>query len=183
MKGQARHMSKIILDTNVPVKASIAPNLCPEYELGMQKKCMEYIGQLANGSDKKLVLDADYEILKEYQNNVCKSSNMGKIFFRWLYNYFSQIQPEDFVKLKRNNCGQYIDFPYDDQTEKFDESDKKFIALANAHAEKPPIIEAADGKWLGYETAFSKYGIKIEFLDREYAKRMYEQKILKKGSK
>ena len=51
----------------------------------------------------------------------------------------------------------------------FDESDKKFIALSNAHAEKPPIIEAPDGKWLGYEAAFAKYGIVIESLDREYA--------------
>lgn len=183
MRGRKGQMSKIILDTNVPTKASISPQLCHENELEMQKKCMKYIGDLVNNKETKLVLDADFEILKEYQNNVCKNSNMGKIFFKWLYNYYNQIQPEDIIKLEKNRSGQYMDFPYDDDTENFDESDKKFIALANAHAEKPPIIEAADGKWLGYEAAFAKYGIIIEFLDRKYAQRMYEQKILNKGSK
>lgn len=176
-------MSKIILDTNVPTKASISPQLCPENELQMQKRCMKYIGELVNSKDTKLVFDADFEILKEYQNNVCKNSNMGKIFFKWLYNYYNQIQPEDIVKLKKDTSGQYADFPYDDNTKSFDESDKKFIALANAHSEKPPIVEAADGKWIGYEAAFAKYGIIIEFLDREYAQQMYEKKILNKGLK
>ena len=144
---------------------------------------MEYIENLINGKNTKLVLDAGYEILKEYERNVCKNSNMGILFYRWLYSYYGKIQPEDLIKLEKNNDGQYIDFPYDEHTKNFDESDKKFIALANAHYEKPPIIEAADGKWLGYEEAFAKYGISIEFLDRDYAKRMYEQKILNKGLK
>ena len=44
-----------------PAKASTAPNLCPQDELGIQSKCMQYIYDLIN-SDTKLVLDADYEI-------------------------------------------------------------------------------------------------------------------------
>ena len=183
MKRQNRRMSKIVLDTNVPTIASISPQLCQDKELVMQKKCVEYIGNLVKCKETKLVLDADFEILKEYQKNVCKNSNIGKIFFKWLYSYYNQIQPEDIVKLQKNKFGQYIDFPYDENTKNFDESDKKFIALSNAHAEKPPIIEASDGKWLGYEAAFAKYGIVIEFLDREYAQRMYEKKIVNKGSK
>jgi len=176
-------MSKIILDTNVPVKASVSPATCPPDELEMQRACMEYIGELVQNQNKKLVLDLDYEILKEYRNNVYKNSSMGKIFFTWLNNYLGTILPEDCLKLEKNADGQYKDYPYDEATKDFDESDKKFVALANAHADKPPIIEAADGKWLGYEAAFAKYGIHIEFLDRNYAQRMYEQKILNKGSR
>ena len=174
-------MSKIILDTNVPVKASVLSADCPLDELEMQRACIEYIGKLVQNQKIKLVLDLDYEILKEYRNNICKSSPMGNIFLKWLNNYLCTISPEDFLKLERNVNGQYKDYPYDEVTKDFDESDKKFVALANAHTEKPPIIEAADGKWLGYETAFAKYGIRIEFLDRNYAQRMYEQKILNKG--
>lgn len=176
-------MSKIILDTNVPAKASIPPNSCPEEELEMQRACMEYIRTLTTGRDKKLVLDLGHEIWKEYQNNVCKDSGMGKQFFKWLYSYYATILPQDHIKLDKDENGQYIDYPYDDDTKEFDESDKKFVAISNAHNEKPPIIEAADGKWLGYEKAFAKYGIHIEFLNREYAQKMYEQKILSKGSK
>lgn len=176
-------MRKIILDTNVPVKASVLPESCCVNELVMQKKCMEYINDLVNSKDSKIVLDMDFEILNEYRNNVSDKSNMGKIFFRWLYNYYSHIQPEDNIKLVKDECGKYLKFPYDKDTKSFDESDKKFIALANAHREKPPIVEAADGKWLGYEEAFAKYGITIEFIDRDYAQKMYEQKILNKGLK
>lgn len=108
---------------------------------------------------------------------------MGKLFFRWLYQYYATILPQDHIELQKDENGQYINYPYDDDTKEFDESDKKFVALSNAHPEKPPIIEAADGKWLGYEDAFAKYGIHIEFLDRDYAQKMYEQKILSKRFK
>ena len=176
-------MDRIILDTNVPAKASAAPQLCPEEELEMQRACIEYIGELVRRSDKELVLDLDYEIWKEYHNNVSKETGMGKLFFRWLYDYCNIILPQDHIKLEKDKNGQYIDYPYDEHTKDFDESDKKFVALSNAHANKPPIIEAADGKWIGYEEAFKKYGIHIEFLDRDYVQRMYEQKILNKRSK
>jgi hypothetical protein len=174
-------MSRIILDTNVPAKASVSPNSCPTEELNMQKACMEYVRALTQEKDKKLVLDLGHEIWKEYHNNICDNSNMGKLFFRWLHSYYATILPEDHIKLDRDENGRYIDYPYDDDTREFDESDKKFVALSNAHPEKPPIIEAADGKWLGYEKAFAKYGIHIEFLDRDYAQKMYEQKIISKG--
>lgn len=176
-------MGRIILDTNVPAKAAVSPNSCSPEALEMQSACMEYIRKLTIGQDNKLVLDLDYEICREYQNNVCKDSNLGKIFFRWLYSYYATILPQDLVKLDKDENGHYKDYPYDDDTKGFDEDDKKFVALSNAHPEKPPIIEAADGKWIGYENAFAKYGIHIEFLDKKYAQKMYEQKILNKGLK
>lgn len=49
-------MDRIILDTNVPAKASTAPPLCLTEELEMQKACIEYIGELVRRNDKKLVL-------------------------------------------------------------------------------------------------------------------------------
>lgn len=173
-------MDKIILDTNVPAKAAVSPESCPAEELKMQRACMKYIEELTENKNRKLVLDLDHEIWKEYHTNVYKNSNMGKIFFKWLYEYYATISPEDNIKLQKNSEGKYLDFPYDENTEEFDESDKKFVALANAHEEKPPIIEAADSKWIGFEECFAKYGIHIEFLDRDYAQKMYEQKILNK---
>jgi hypothetical protein len=176
-------VSKVILDTNVPVMASVAPNLCKDEELVMQKKCMEYIRQLTTKGDNKIVLDMKHEIMTEYENNVNKNTSMGKLFFRWLYNYTPKMDMDDLLELKRDDRGRYKDYPYDEITKNFDESDKKFVALANLHGEKPPIIEAADGKWLGYVDAFAKYGIKIEFLDYDYANKMYRKKILKKQEK
>ena len=95
-------MSKIILDTNVPAKAAVAPEACPSEELKMQKACMEYIRELTKNKDKKLVLDLDHEIWKEYHTNVYGNSNMGKIFFKWLYEYYATILPEDNIKLHKD---------------------------------------------------------------------------------
>jgi len=49
----------------------------------------------------------------------------------------------------------------------FDPSDRKFIAVANAHTEKPPILECADSKWLGWEKKLGAHGIRIEVLCRD----------------
>ncbi len=171
--------SKVILDTNVPAKAATAPNLCPLEELAVQGKCMEYIFELINGQTK-LVLDADYEIVKEYRNNVDKTSNMGILFLKWLDQYLGRIEMCDLLKLEKDGNGEYVFFPLDDDTKDFDPNDRKFIALANFHLEKPPIIEGTDGKWWGYVVAFRKYGIEIHFLDEEYAQKMYKKKIIEK---
>ncbi len=50
------------------------------------------------------------------------------------------------------------------------------------HSEHPPIIEASDAKWLGYKDVFEEYGVHIEFLDLEYAERMYTRKIINKSN-
>ena len=60
---------------------------------------------------------------------------------------------------------------------------EKFIALARSHNENPPIIEAADGKWLQFVETLKKYNIEIKFLDIDYAQKMYKKKICKKRSK
>ncbi len=49
----------------------------------------------------------------------------------------------------------------------FDPADRKFIAVANAHPEKPPVLESADSKWLGWEPRLNVCGIRIEFLCRK----------------
>lgn len=169
--------NKVIVDANVPAKASTPPNLCVSDELIVQRKCIEYIERLINGNDE-LVLDLDYEIVNEYRNNVDASSNIGRLFFRWLYQYIGKMDLSNNLKLEKNEEGEYMGFPLDEDTKGFDPNDRKYIALANLHPQKPPIVEGTDGKWFGYVSAFRKYGIKIVFLDEEYVQKMYKKKIL-----
>ena len=65
-------------------------------------------------------MDADYEIIGEYQNNIDRSSNMGKLFFKWLYQYLGSIEIGDLLKLEKNANGEYVCFPVDEDTEGFD---------------------------------------------------------------
>ena len=62
---------------------------------------------------------------------------------------------------------QFAEFPPDAALEAaFDPADRKFVAAANAHPEKPPILESADSKWLGWEPALAAHGIRLEVLCR-----------------
>ena len=86
------------------------------------------------------------------------------------------------VKLEKDNEN-YCAFPDDKELKEFDLADRKFIALARSHNENPPIIEAADGKWLQFVETLKKYNIEIKFLDIDYAQKMYKKKICNKRSK
>ena len=59
----------------------------------------------------------------------------------------------------------------------FDPSDRKFVAVANAHPEKPPILEALDSKWWGWRDALSAAGITVLFLCETEVKETYERKF------
>lgn len=172
--------NKIIMDTNVAVKAATPWQDCKDEELYVQKKCAEFIGRFVTDPGSKLVLDLDYEIIKEYRNRIPRNTDLGKIFWRWFNTYIGQISFDDMIKLEKDSDGNYVMFPLEERTVKFDMSDRKFVALARAHTEQPPIIEATDGKWLGYKDVFEEYGVHIEFLDMDYAAMMYERKTVNK---
>lgn len=180
-KGISKMSNKIIMDTNVAAKAATPIKECKEEELDLQQECMAFIKRFVDNPDSKLVLDADYEISKEYRNRISMNTTVGKIFWRWFNLYLKRIAAVDFVKLEKDTAGNHMMFPMEKRTKEFDSSDRKFIALARTHFEHPPIIEAADAKWLGYKDVFEEYGVHIEFLDMEYAEMMYARKILNKS--
>lgn len=170
---------KCILDTNVPVKASYALQDYRDEELELIGACTEFIHELLNDPESKLVLDMDWEIIGEYKRNI-KGTAMGKEFLKWVDTYIAKADfSTDIVKLERQG-NEYSAFPRDEELEEFDFADRKFIALALSHREKPPIIQAADGKWLGFIEKLKEYGISIDFLDKNYAESKYNKKILKK---
>lgn len=135
---------------------------------------------LTRNPENKLVLDLDYEIMTEYRNIISEETNEGKIFWRWLYTYLGRIDLKNLVKLEKDEDGNHLMFPIEERTNEFDRSDRKFVALSRTHTEHPPIVEAADGKWLGFRDVFEEYGVHIESLDMSYANMMYGRKVLNK---
>lgn len=177
--------NKVILDTNVPAKAATLPEEYEDEELEMQQNCINYIKEFIANPESKLVLDLDFEIYNEYRKRIPFHTGIGRLFLKWLYEYVGKriSCDEDLLKLDKDEEGNYKNFPVEEGTKDFDLSDRKFVALSITHREHPPIIEAADGKWLGYQKIFEKYGVHIEFLHMEYAKMMYNRKILEKRGK
>jgi hypothetical protein len=46
----------------------------------------------------------------------------------------------------------------------YDPSDQKFLAVAAAHPDRPPILQALDSKWWGWQSALGAIGVTIDFL-------------------
>ena len=61
--------------------------------------------------------------------------------------------------------------------EEIPQSDRKFVAVANAHPAKPPILQSTDSKWWGWKEALQEVGITVHFLCPEYVKTLSGEKI------
>ena len=54
---------------------------------------------------------------------------------------------------------EFQEFPDDPVLNDFDPDDRKFIAVAVAHPETPPILQAVDSQWWAFRAAFRRNGI------------------------
>lgn len=132
-------------------------------------------------ADGRIALDDAYEILLEYQNKTRpKSGNRpGDAFVKWALQNNANTQRCDLIALKPHKKRGYESFPDDARLENFDPPDRKFVAVSAAHLERPPILQAADSKWLGWEPALEEHGVKVEFLCPEDIERFRSNKARK----
>lgn len=59
----------------------------------------------------------------------------------------------------------------------YDPSDEKFLAVAAAHPERPPVLQALDSKWWGWQDSLKACGVTVHFLcpgeiEAKYRKKM-----------
>ena len=71
----------------------------------------------------------------------------------------------------------YAEFPAHDGLTSFDRSDRKYVAVSNAHPAKPPILQAADSKWWGWKESLTEVGISVQFLCPQYIEKKYHEKM------
>ena len=118
--------------------------------------------------DGKLALDDCFRILSEYQNKTApKTGNRpGDAFVKWALQNNANPLRVACVALHDHAQRAFVSFPDDPDLANFDSSDRKFVAVAGAHPEKPPVLQAADSKWLVWENPLRRHGITVEFLCR-----------------
>lgn len=114
----------------------------------------------------RIALDHAFEILLEYQNKTTPklSNRPGDAFVKWALQNNANTTKCDRIELNAHPSRGYDSFPDDARISNFDPPDRKFVAVASAHPEKPPILQAADSKWLGWEPALNDHGIQVDFL-------------------
>lgn len=173
----SRLPKKCIVDTNVPITANRAnnPQDIPEELKTCVLTCIDAIEHVVEKGI--LYLDINYEIFHEYQRNLSMSGQpgIGDTFMKWVHD--NQGNNNRIIQVKVTKNGQsYDEFPNSKELINFDDDDRKFIAVANAHHEKPPILQATDSTWWGWKEALSSVGIDVCFLCPYYVKEKYKRR-------
>ncbi len=160
-------MSAVVIDTNVLL---VADGQAGQMSAACRIECVDRLERVK--AVEQVVLDRQRLILMEYGNRLNPSKrppSPGTAFLKWLIVNQCNPQFSSTVDLtpKDPERKQFVEFPPDEALEiAFDPSDRKFVSAAYIHPEKPPILESADSKWLGWEADLAKHGIRLEVLCR-----------------
>ncbi|MDJ0764542.1 MAG: hypothetical protein QNJ97_16310 [Myxococcota bacterium] len=169
---------KCVVDTNVPMTANLArsPNDIPQELTGCVLACVKAVEHVIR--TRGLVMDAGDEIFDEYRQALSMKGQpgVGDRFMKWVHDNRWRLSDSDRVKIIKSNSS-YKEFPRHEGLNDFDHSDRKFVATANAHPQKPQILQATDSKWWGWKDALREVGITVHFLCSEYAKAKYAEKM------
>jgi hypothetical protein len=168
---------KCVVDTNVPKTANLAvdPASIPNELAVCVLACVESIEHVVKKGG--LVLDAGDEIFDEYRQELSMSGQpgVGDRFMKWVHDNRWKFPVADRVTITKIGES-YDEFPDHDGLINFDRSDRKFVAVANAHYKKPPVLQATDSKWWGWKDALAEVGITVHFLCPDYTKAKYAEK-------
>lgn len=169
-----------IVDTNVILVANGQhPDVSKACVVACAKKLQEIV------QDGRVAIDDGYRILKEYQNKTTPhvGHRPGDAFVKWLLRNNNNARRCDQVGLIEHPDRGFASFPDDERLKSFDPPDRKFVAVAVAHSEHPPIAQAADSKWLGWASALQDHGVTVDFLCPRDIQGFDDKKKGRKGKK
>lgn len=127
----------------------------------------------------KLVLDDQFLILMEYQHKTQpkRGNRPGDAFVKWALRNRVNGKHVDSISLQLDDVRGFESFPDDEGLKNFDDPDRKFVAVAHAHPARPPILQAADSKWLDWSHALERHNVKVEFLCKADIERFHKNKF------
>ena len=163
----------VVVDTNVVVVANALSEQASE---DCVEICAERLEEIMR-DEVKLVLDDNWQILGEYAQNLHLTGNdVGDRFLRWVLRNWRNPERCALIHITpvAGSENEFEEFPDDPMLNDFDPDDRKFIAVAIAHPEKPPILQAVDSQWWDFRDAFRRNGIIVEFICEDDIQRLRE---------
>lgn len=165
-------MMAVIVDTNVAV---VANGQSSQASPNCVDTCINRVERIIRG-EEELVLDNRWIILSEYMRNLRSSGEPGagdRLLLWLLRNKDTQCALVSITPIDGSE-NEFEEFPDDPALDGFDPADREFIAVACAHLERPPILQAVDSKWLNFHNAFRQNGVTVEFICEEDIQRLHE---------
>lgn len=171
-------MSHVVIDTNVLLVAN------GSHEGAAAECVLHCVNELQKiRTQCVVVLDDGWKILHEYQHKTHSNQpkGVGDVFLKWLLQNKHNRQRVELVAITETCQDTFAEFPVPELQSRFDPADRKFAAVANAHPAKPPVLQAADCKWLDWWPDLHASGIEVNFLCRDDVCHFYKKKFPKKS--
>jgi hypothetical protein len=154
---------RCVVDTNVATTANGAnAGASPDCVLASAKALQAVV---ASGH---VFIDDGGRIVSEYRANLRAKGQPGPgdAFLKWLltHEWGGQRVTRVTITPTSNDGEDFVELAKPPQGTTYDRSDRKFLAVAAAHPEHPPILQSLDSKWWGWRQALAKDGVKIYFL-------------------
>jgi len=163
----------VVVDTNV---ALVANERVPQASPACVMTCAQRLLRITRGAEK-LVIDNTGWIIGEYGKKLHHSGQpgVGDFFFKWVVD--NQAVPErcelvPITPVIDDRGITFEEFPSDPTLSGFHYKDRMFVAVALAHEQKPPILQAVDTKWWNLRDVLLRYCVKVEFLCEDDIRRM-----------
>jgi len=151
-----------VIDTNVLIVANNreSPQASPKCIIS----CIKWLKSFEKSGI--LVIDSNWLMIEEYQNKVNSSGQpgVGDAFLKWIL--LNRSNPHRCQQVQITQIAEYEfrEFPKSESLQKFDLSDRKFVAVTLTHPQRPAIANAVDSDWFIFQEALVANGITIEFL-------------------
>jgi len=167
-----------VVDTNVAKTANLATQLDPTSDVPDEciLSCIEAIEHVIK--KKGVILDAGDEIFDEYRQQLSMSGSpgVGDRFMKWVHDHRWSLPDSQRVNITWDDDS-YDEFPSHEGLKEFDKSDRKFVAVSNAHSNRPTILQATDSKWWGWKDALRECEITVQFMCESYIQTKYQEKM------
>lgn len=168
--------ARCVIDTNVAVVA----NRRDEAE---DAECAVRCGRALYRVMQRghVFVDEAGAIVDEYRRNLTLPGepSPGNAFLKWLLTHEWNPAKVTRVRLtpKPTDPEDYEELPEPPSGVRYDPADRKFLAVAAAHAEHPPILQALDSKWWGWRDALAAVGVSVCFVCQPEIARKFEEKM------
>ena len=162
----------VVVDTNV-AKVANGREESPQASPNCVNTCITKLEGIIRG-EETLVLDNRWIILGEYLRNLRSSGEpgAGDSFLRWIL--MNKDDRCDLIHITpvASSENEFEEFPDDPALDGLDPDDRKFVAVAVAHPERPPILQAVDSQWWAFRDALRENGVTVAFICEDDIQRL-----------
>lgn len=167
---------RCVVDTNVATTANGA-------NAGTTPACVVASARALHAvmTSGHVFVDDGGRLLSEYRANLSARGQPGPgdAFLKWLLTHeWGGLKVTRVPITPKPHDGEdFEELPTPPKGVRYDRSDRKVLAIAAAHPERPPILQSFDSKWWGWRNALAEAGISIHFLCEDDIARKHQEKM------